>query len=201
MIIRHSVICYSSFFDYTLLIMFQSLLHRKSRWDFKQELQRAFKIITLDAQAMIAVSKDPFATRMAVFFIVVSSFFGAMGSRLFPSYAYHGLVVYRPTFFQIFEQTIAASFMLIFAIFLVHFFAVKFFKARGSFEEFFRVAGYAYVVGILNIYPLLVLLVGLWILVVLWKALTVVKRMAREKAVLILVAVLFVFVGLYFTPY
>ena len=175
-----------------------SLFHRKNRWNFKQELQRAFDVIRLQKQAMTAVSKDPNATRMALLFIVGGSFFGGVGLRLFPSYAYRGLVIYRPTLFQIFEQTFVASLLLIFAIFLVHFFAVKFFKARGSFEEFFRVAGYAYVAGVLNIYPLLTLGVGLWTLVVLWKALTVVKRMTREKAVLTLVAVLVVFSFLYF---
>jgi hypothetical protein len=178
--------------------MFQSIFHRGGRWDFKQAFWDAFKVIKLDAQAMTAVSKDSSATRMAALFIVVASFLGSLGSMLFPSYAYRGLVMYRPTFFQVFEQTFAASLMLIFAIFLVHFIAVRLFKARGSFEEFFRVAGYAYIVGILNIYPAFALVSGLWILVVLWKALTVVKRMAREKAVLTLVAVLFVFCFLYF---
>lgn len=209
---------FASCLRYNLLIMFQSIFHRGGRWNFKQGFQSAFKVIKLDAQAMTGVSKDSRATRMAALFIVISSFLGGMGSMLFPSYVYRGLVVYRPTLFQVFEQTLAASLMLILAIFLVHFVAVQLFKARGSFEEFFRVAGYAYVVGILNIYPPLTLVVGLWTLVVLWKALTVVKRMAREKAVLTLVAVLFIFCafyfflftsilstnlfgGLYFTPY
>lgn len=189
---------FASCLRYNLPIMIQSIFHRGGHWDFKQELQRAFQVVKLQAQAMTAVSKDSNATRMAVLFIVLSSFLGGLGSMLFPSYAYRGLVVYRPTLFQVFEQTIAASLMLIFAIFLVHFFAVQLFKARGSFEEFFRVAGYAYVVGILNFCPPLTLVVGLWTLVVLWKALIVVKRMAREKAVLTLVAVLVVFCSLYF---
>lgn len=109
------------------------------------------------------------ATRRALVFIVCSSLAAAAGSYLFP--VRFGPVLYRPTFFEMAWHVVFAVFAVFFSLGLMSVFAHRFFKARVSFESFFRVVGHGYAVGLLYLFPFFSLLIFGWILLMVWRVL------------------------------
>jgi len=161
------------------------------------------------------VSKDPLATGSAVLIIAISSFAGALGSLLFP--VRYGPVTYRPTLLEAFGHAIVAIFLVVLVVYLIHIVANNLFKAHGDFVSLFRVVGHGYVIGVLTFFPVLSVVVLLWMLVLIVRILKDVKRLSTENAVIsVILAGLTVFVilalfqnlnadnlygGLYLVPY
>jgi len=163
--------------------------------NFKKTLLQAFEVAKLNHPAMHAVYKDCSATRIAVLIIFLSSLAGAMGSLLFP--VKYGPVVYRPTVFEALSHALVAFFLILGSIYLLHFVANRFFKAHGTFDGLLRVIGHGYIIGFLNIFPVLALVVFLWMMVFIVKTLIEIKKLTAEKAIMaLIVAVVVVFVFL-----
>lgn len=166
--------------------------------NFKKELSRAVKIAKLDIHAMHSVAQDKEATGPALTMIVLASMAGAIGSFAFP--VRYGPVVYRPTLFEAFSHALIGFVLVLGLIYGLHLLADHFFKGQNSFESFLRVMGYGYVIGFLNVFPVLTLVVAIWMVVILIKSLVEVKKLTAEHAVIsfvIAVVSLFVLFGLF----
>ena len=164
--------------------------------DLKTEFKRAIIVAKFDQKVMRAVAHDRALTRPALFFIILSSLAGAAGSLIFP--IRYGEVIYVPTFFDALFNAISAIFFVGLVLYVLNFIADRFFQGKGTFLMFFRVVGYGYVVGILNLFPVLNFAVGIWMLILLWKILIYVKELTPRNAVftLVILMVLGVFFGM-----
>lgn len=154
-------------------------------YHFKTEFKRALDVAKLNPSRMTAVAQSPQLTQMAVLFVLMASFAGAFGPFFFP--IHQGPVSYSPTFFEALMNGVTASLMVFLSLYLVNLIADRVFHAKGSFEVFFRVVGYGYLVGLLNIFPALNFISSLWILVIVYKVLKMFKHLSARDAVLTLV--------------
>ncbi len=161
-------------------------------------LKRAIKIVELNDSAIKSVSKDPSATGPAVLIIAISSFAGAIGSLLFP--VKYGPVTYRPTLMEAIGHALIAILFVLAVVYLLHLIANHLFKAHGDYVSLLRVVGHGYVIGFLNIFPALSVLVLLWMLVMQVRILKDIKRLTTENAVIAMILtgiVVFVFLALF----
>lgn len=159
-----------------------------ARCHWRVECARAWKVAQGDAPTLRQVARLSTATRMAVFWVALSTLAGALGSLLFPI-DYKG-VHYAPTFFEAMMHAVTSFFIILGLLYLVHVLSQRLFQGSASFECFFRSAGYAYAIGILNFFPFLVVFVLPWILLILGKTLMAVHQLTREQAVSVLLLTL-----------
>ena len=162
----------------------------------KSEFERAFKIATFDPHMMAEVAKEKAALPLAILFIVLASFAGALGAYVFP--LEYGLVIYQPTAVEALWNGVSAMIWIFSALFILHLIANGIFKAKGSFHPFLRVVGYGYVIGLLHFFPILSVLVGLWGLVLVFVILKNVKKLSTKKAAFSLL-LLIIILGIFFT--
>jgi hypothetical protein len=163
--------------------------------DINKEFKRAVQVLKLDASAMTALAKDKNATPVAIFLIVFSSFAGALGSIVFPMT--YGPVTYRPALFEAFSNMVVSVGLVFLMLVVLNFFADRLFKGKSDFESLIRVVGYGYLIGVLNFFPVLSALVGIWLLIVFVYAMKTVKGLSFEQAVLNIIMVIVLLVGLF----
>lgn len=148
------------------------------------ELRRAVRVALFNDASIRAVAQDPPITPLATILIIVSSFAGALGSYVFPISV--GIVQYRPTLLEALFSGVGAVFWVVIALFILNWISDRLFMGKGTFQSFLRVVGYGYVVGLLGFFPLLSVVVGLWMVAVVFKALMITKGLNWEKSALVL---------------
>ncbi len=153
----------------------------------QQAFRRALKVAQLDKDIIRSVASDRHATGAAILMIALGSVAGAIGSVAFP--VRYGLVIYRPTLWEAFQNSILAFVLVIAAIFLLHVAAEQIFKAKGSFHALLRVVGFGYVVGLLNVLPVLSFVVAIWMVVLIVKSLMEVKHLSMEQSIISVIGV------------
>jgi hypothetical protein len=146
------------------------------------EIQRAIKVAMFNQRTIQSVAKDKAVTPLATILIVLGSFAGALGSYVFP--IEYGPVTYRTTVFEAIANGITAAFWIVVMLLTLNFVADRLFKGHGSFQSFLRVVGYGYIIGLFGLFPILSVLVGIWALIILFKALHYVKGLSVEQSAL-----------------
>lgn len=153
--------------------------------NFLDTIKQALKVVELNDASIKKVAGDQSLTWEAVFIIVLSSFCGAFGSYVFP--LKNGLVTYKPTIIEAFGHLLVAVFLFLGVVYLLHLMANYLFKAHGDYFSLLRVTGHGYVIGVLNVLPVLSILVFVWMLVLLVRILKDVKRLTVEQSIICMV--------------
>ncbi|EKD92618.1 MAG: hypothetical protein ACD_28C00386G0008 [uncultured bacterium] len=151
----------------------------------KQEFRRALDVARFHPDAMDFVARHASLNRNAAIFIALASLAGAVGSLLFP--LREGRVSYSPTIVEALFNAGMAVLLIGLVLFLLNGIAERVFRAPSDFGSFFRVVGYGYVVGFLNVVPALRVLTSLWVIVLIIQVLMRVKRLSLPQAVISLV--------------
>lgn len=152
----------------------------------------------LNDAAIKKVAGDQSLTWEAVFIIAFSSFCGAFGSYVFP--LKYGPVTYQPTMIEAFGHFLIAIFLFLGVVYLLHLAANYLFKAHGDYFSLLRVTGHGYVIGVLNVMPVLSILVFVWMLVLLVRILKDIKKLTVEQAIICMVVtgiIVFVLMALF----
>ncbi|MBU1992753.1 MAG: YIP1 family protein [Patescibacteria group bacterium] len=160
----------------------------------KKDFQTAFRVLILDKHAMEGVSRDSQKTFMALVFLVVPTItnvvLASLTVRHFSSFHFQALL--------------GGLVMAIVGIFLASYIAEKGFRGTAHHMGFFRVIGFASLIGWLNMVAYFYLLlgvsglssiksivsfvVGIWTLVIFYKALRYVHNLKDGDAVIVIVA-------------
>ena len=148
---------------------------------WKVEFKRAWDIIMLKKPAMTAVAADERALGPAIIFVVLAAFLAAMGGYIFPT-KFVG-VVYRSNFEWILAQTLVVSIMTILAAVIISLIAEHAFKGKAKISEYFKVFGFAYLIGAIAIIPALSIIGAVWSLVLTFFTLRTVHKIGAGEAV------------------
>lgn len=130
---------------------------------WKAELKKAWGVITLKKEAMASVVADEKAMGPAVAFIVLAALAGALGTYIFPTKFYG--VVYRPGLDWVLAQAIFCSVMMVLAAVLFSLIAEKLFKGKASMVGYFKVFGFASLIGVIALVPALGFISFIWMAV------------------------------------
>jgi hypothetical protein len=140
------------------------------KFDFKNEMGNAWEIIKLDSKKMHDVAARKTTATAALLFFIIASLATSLG--MFLPWLKFG--------FPIGSMLVAALVYFvsyIVMVFVYDFVASQFFQGKGKYGELFRVLGYGSLVMVAALIPVLGGLVGIWYLVINYKALTVVKKL------------------------
>jgi hypothetical protein len=149
------------------------------KFDFKKEFMNAIEILKLNEKTMHEISTRKTTATAAFLFILMGVVATSLGTYfMFPS-------AWRPSVTYLLISMVVSLVAAFVAIFAIDFVASKFFKGKGNFGQLFRVMGYAYVVMIpyilIAVAPGLMSIIGLvagvWMIVVTFKAIAVVKKL------------------------
>lgn len=167
--------------------------------DFGNAFQKFIKIVKLDKKAIESVSKDNKGGTAAAVFLAVGAIAAPLGSLVF-GYRFFNTIV-RPDIGSSLIGALLAIVMAALTLFVTSVVAVKLFKGHGSFAEFFRVAGLAYGLNVLNFVGFLVpalgmilgLVVSIWLLVISYVTIKMIYKLDDANTVLTMIVTVIVF--------
>jgi len=148
---------------------------------WKKEITKAWDIIRLDEKQMQSVAADEKSMGPAIAFIVLGSLCVGLGNYIFPQ-EFFG-VMYRPGVATIISSTIFGAIFRVVGIAVVSLIAQHVFKGKAQVAEFLRVAGYAAILSVLSLVPMLTIVAGLWSLVVAFNMLKSVHKLDTGGAI------------------
>lgn len=148
---------------------------------WKKEVMKAVEIVKLKTGVMTEVAADEKGNVPAGAFIVLAALAMAFNQYLFP-YEFMG-IAYRPGLDTVVVQAILYVIFSVVGIFVLGFVAQKLFKGKAKPCEFFRVCGYASLLGVACLIPMVGILAVLWMLVVYFKLLKNVQKLDDGSAV------------------
>lgn len=149
---------------------------------WKKEVLNAFEIMKLNVGVMTVVKGDEKATIPAVFFMLAVSLASALNQVIFPVKVM-GIVIYTPDAGTVLVVWLGGFVGLVLGCVIMNFVAQKLFRGKAKFIEFLRVSGYAALLGVVSILPVVGIVAGLWGLVVLFKNLKIVHKLTDGGAV------------------
>jgi hypothetical protein len=170
-------------------------IQNPGKFDFKTEFMNAVEILKLNEKKITEVATRKTTATAAFLFILMGMVAMSLGMYLmFPS-------AWRPSvMYLLFSMVyyLVAMFLLIFA---TDFVGSQFFKGKGDFGQLFRAFGYSYILMVpyilLAVAPTLTsiisLVTGVWMLVVSYKIITVIKKLNPTHTIF---TILIVAVGL-----
>ena len=162
------------------------------RFDFKKEFMNAIEILKLNEKKMSDISTRKTTATAAFLFILMGVVSMSLGSYFMLS------VVWRPSIGFLLVNMVVSLVTAFVAIFAIDFVASQFFKGKGNFGQLFRVMGYMYALMIPfillavapGLYGLLGLVLGVWMIVVTYKIIAVVKKLNPTHIVFTLIIVI-----------
>jgi len=161
---------------------------------WKKEIAKAWNIIKLDEKQMKSVAADDKSMGPALAFIVLAGLAGALGSYVFPQEI--SGVVYRPNMSMVIGTTLGSFIGALIGMSVISLIAQYVFKGKAKITEFIRAAGYAALIGVAAIVPVLSIAAGLWSLVVIFMLIKNVHKLDIGAAIgtLVLTIVLWLIV-------
>ncbi len=158
------------------------------------------EILKLNKAVMAKVAgRDSEGISLALVYFAVGTIVASLGPAVFGiPLPIVGLI--RIGFVSSLIGGVVAAVLGVIGLFLTNWVAESMFKGSGKFPQFFRVLGYASllrVVEFFTIIPFLSLIVGVWLLVILYNTLTEIHKLSSTNAVLTLLvaAVLAIVIG------
>lgn len=157
------------------------------------ELRRAWNVLKLKPHDMLHVSKDAKdAVEVSIVFLITGAILSYIGSYLYPM-EFGGKVRDLAILSRI-TSVIAQVLIIIGIIWLISFMARKF-RAPLTFNQFFRILGYASIIFVITFFPFLMLLAFAWWFSVAYIAIRNIGQLDMDRALLItLIGVIFLFV-------
>ena len=169
------------------------------KFDFQKEFMNAIEILKLNEKKMMEIATRKTTATAAFLFVLIGVVSTSLGTYLmFPS-------MWRPSISFLIVNILVSLVAFFIGVFVIDFVASKFFNGKGNFGQLFRVMGYAYVLMIpyilLAVIPSLVailgLVLGIWMLIVVFKTISVVKKLNPTNTVFTLLIVLVAMVAVY----
>lgn len=169
------------------------------KFDFKKEFMNAIEILKLNEKTMQEIATRKTTATAAFLFVLISIVAMSLGSYLmFPS-------AWRPSVGYLFINMLISLIAFFVVVFVIDYTASQFFKGKGNYGQLFRVMGYAYVVMIPyillaiipSLFSLIGLVTGIWMLIVVFKAISVVKKLNPTQTVFTLLITLVVMAIVY----
>lgn len=161
------------------------------KFDVKKEFMNAIEILKLNEKKMQEIATRKTTATSALLFILVGIVAMTIGQYfMFGSW-------YRPSMGSVIISMVIQLVGVIVGIFAIDFVATQFFKGKGNFGQLFRVFGYSYILMIpyilLPLAPGLMsvisLVAGIWMLVVMFKAMGVIKKLNAMHTIFTLLIV------------
>jgi len=169
---------------------FKEIRH-PGKFDFKKEFMNAIEIIKLNEKKMHEVSISKTSATAAFLFILIGVVSMSLGSYLMiPS-------PWRASVGFLLISMLVSLVSVFVAIFAIDFVASQFFKGKGDFGQLFRIMGHMYVLMIPfvllavapSLYSLIGLVFGVWMIIVTYKAIAVVKKLNSTNIILTMIIV------------
>lgn len=169
------------------------------KFDFNKEFKNAIEVLKLSEKKMHEIATRKTTATAAFLFVLMGIVATSLGTYfMFPA-------AWRPSVGYLLLNMVLSLVAFFVVVFVIDFVASQFFKGKGNFGQLFRVMGYAYVVMIPYILlavvpslaPLLGLVTGVWLLIVVYKAITSVKKLNPTHTVFTLLIVLVVMAIVY----
>ena len=160
--------------------------NKNTNW--KSEFMDAIEVIKLNKTKMKQISERKSSTTTALIFAI-------LGSAAIPLGIY--IMLFRTPFFSVADLLIAivyyfVSFLL--SVFILDIIAKKLFHGKGDFRKLFKVLGFGYlimvpgiIVYLLGLASGLVSILGIWYLVIMFKALQVLYKLSNKNTVVALI--------------
>lgn len=149
------------------------------KFDFKTEFMNAIEILKLNEKKITEISTRKTTATAAFLFVLMGVVAMGLGTYLmFPA-------AWRPSVGYLFISMLISLVAFFVAVFAIDFVGSQFFKGKGDFGQLFRVMGYSYILMVpyilLAVAPglmsIITLVTGVWLLVVGYKAISVVKKL------------------------
>ncbi|MCD6109929.1 YIP1 family protein [bacterium] len=161
------------------------------KFDLKKEFMNSIEILKLNEKKIHDISIRKTTASAAFLFIAAGVVSMSLGTYfMFPA-------GWRMSVGYLLVSMIVSLITAFVAIFAIDFVGSQFFKGKGSFGELFRVMGYAYVLMIPfiliavapGLYSLLGLVLGVWMIVVTYKIISVIKKLNPTNTILTIIIV------------
>jgi len=166
-------------------------IQNPGKFDFKAEFMNAIEILKLNEKKITEVATRKTTATAALLFILIGMVSVSLGMYLMvPS-------VWRPSLMYLLFSMVYSLVAMILVIFATDFVGSQLFKGKGDFGQLFRVFGYSYILMIpyilLAVMPglasIISLAVGVWMLVVSYKLVMIIKKLNPTHTVFTLLIV------------
>lgn len=158
------------------------------------------EILKLNKSRISAVAnRESEGIGIALVYLIIGAIGAPLGTAII-GYSLLGTRITTPFMSALFAALVAAVVAAV-TLYITSLVAEKLFKGKGTFSQFFRVMGYAYilnVVGFLTIVPFLGSLASIYMLVVTFVALQEVHKLDTTNAVLTILVTIAVFMVLFY---
>ncbi|MFC1655938.1 YIP1 family protein [Patescibacteria group bacterium] len=145
-------------------------MNNPGKFDLKKEVENAWAIIKLDTKKMHDVSMRKTTATAALLFFILAAIGSSLGMYL-------PWIRFGFPLGSVLISALVTFVGYVVMVFVYDFVASQFFKGKGKYGELFRVLGYGSLIIVASIIPVVGGLVGLWYLVISYKALATVKKM------------------------
>jgi magnesium-transporting ATPase (P-type) len=158
-----------------------------------RELRRAWNVLKLKPQEMLHVSRDAKdAVEVSIVFLITGAILSYIGSYLYPM-EFGGKVRDLAVLSRI--TSVIAQVLMIIGIIWITSMAARQFRAPLTFNQLFRILGYASIIFVITFFPFLMLLAFAWWFTVSFIALRNLGQLDMDRALLItLIGVIILFV-------